>query len=221
MIRLCSQHGFFRGESCECGSTGQLVLDETKTEQLGRLVAGALRHFPEDLGLSMDSNGWVDLDILGDVVFKRHRWANKRAIIALVQSDPKKRYEIKNNKIRARYGHSVDIELDHPENKLPKLFYGASEEEADRILEIGLKAASQCYIHLSTTAEKAWHVATFRTSNPRIIQADAAAAQRAGVKMMTVNEDIVISEEIPPRFLNMVPLKDFLRSESNQAEDSS
>jgi putative RNA 2'-phosphotransferase len=220
MIRLCSQHGFFRGESCECGSTGQLVLDETKTEQLGRLVAGALRHFPEDLGLSMDSNGWVDLDILGDVVFKRHRWANKRAIIALVQSDPKKRYEINNNKIRARYGHSVDIELDHPENKLPKLFYGASEEEADRILEIGLKAASQCYIHLSTTAEKAWLVATFRTSNPRIIQADAAAAQRAGVKMMTVNEDIVISEEIPPQFLNMVHSKDVLRSESDQTEDS-
>ena len=215
VIRLCSQHGFFRGESCECGSTGQLVLDETKTEQLGRLVAGALRHFPEDLGLSMDSNGWIDLDIFSEVLHKRHRWANKRAIIALVQSDPKNRYEINNNKIRARYGHSVDVELDHPENKLSKLYYGASEEEADRILEIGLKATSQRYIHLSTTAEKAWHVATFRTGNPRIIQADAAAAQNAGVKMMTVNEDIVISEEIPPQFLNIIPSKDILRSESD------
>ncbi|MCJ7444100.1 MAG: RNA 2'-phosphotransferase [Methanotrichaceae archaeon] len=215
MIRLCSQHGFFRGESCECGTVGQFVLDETKTEQLGRLVAGALRHFPEDLGLSMDSYGWIDLNKLSEIVNRRHPWANKRTIIALVQSDPKKRYEIDNTKIRARYGHSVDIELDHPENKLPKLYYGASEEEADRILEIGLMSVSQHFVHLSTTQEKAWQVATFRTSNPKIIQADAAEAQREGVKMMTVNEDIVISEKIPAKFLKIIPAKDILRPKSH------
>jgi len=142
-------------------------LDEAKTEQLGRLVAGGLRHFPDDLGLQMDSRGWVDLTRLGEVVRSRHRWANKELLIALIESDPKQRYEICDDKVRARYGHSVDVELDHQDNKLPRLYYGASEEEADRILEIGLKSASQRYVHLSTTPEKAWHVATFRTGNPR------------------------------------------------------
>jgi putative RNA 2'-phosphotransferase len=208
MIKRCSQHGLFRGERCECGSAGQLVLDEAKTEQLGRLVAGALRHFPDDLGLTMDSRGWVDLSSLGAVVQSRHRWANKNLVIGLVQSDPKRRYEINSDRIRARYGHSVRVDLDHPENKLPKLYYGASEEEADRILEIGLKSASQRYIHLSTTPEKAWHVATFRTGSPRVIQADAASAQKAGVRMMTVNDDIVISDMIPPEYLSMLPSRD-------------
>ncbi|MDM7912749.1 MAG: RNA 2'-phosphotransferase [Methanotrichaceae archaeon] len=217
MIKRCSQHGLFRGERCECGSAGQLVLDEAKTEQLGRLVAGALRHFPDDLGLSMDSRGWVDLTALGAVVQSRHRWANKNLLISLVQSDPKKRYEINNGRIRARYGHSVKVDLDHPENKLPKLYYGASEEEADRILEIGLKSASQRYIHLSTTPEKAWHVATFRTGNPRVIQADAASAQKAGVKMMTVNDDIVISDMIPPEYLSMLPSRDIPKPEQAQS----
>jgi putative RNA 2'-phosphotransferase len=212
MIKRCSQHGLFRGERCECGSAGQLLLDEAKTEQLGRLVAGALRHFPDDLGLAMDSNGWVDLSVLGEVVKSRHRWANKNLVISLVQSDPKTRYEIDdNNRVRARYGHSVKVDLDHPENKLPKLYYGASEEEADRILEIGLKSASQRYVHLSTTPEKAWHVATFRTGNPRVIQADAASAQAAGVKMMIVNEDIVISDMIPAEYLSMHPSKDIIK----------
>jgi putative RNA 2'-phosphotransferase len=217
MIKRCSQHGLFRGERCECGSAGQLVLDEAKTEQLGRLVAGALRHFPDDLGLTMDSRGWVDLSSLGAVVQSRHRWANKNLVIGLVQSDPKKRYEINSDRIRARYGHSVKVDLDHPENKLPKLYYGASEEEADRILEIGLKSASQRYIHLSTTPEKAWHVATFRTGNPRVIQADAASAQKAGVKMMTVNDDIVISDMIPPEYLSMLPSKDIPKPEKAQS----
>jgi putative RNA 2'-phosphotransferase len=205
MIKSCAQHGFFRGESCYCGAPGRLVLDESRTEQLGRLVAGALRHFPDELGLEMDAQGWVDLDRLAHAVKGRRRWANRSLLIALVQSDPKHRYEIRDGKVRARYGHSFPVELDHPENRLSKLFYGASEEEADRILEIGLKSASQRYVHLSTTPEKAWQVATFRTSNPRIIQTDAEAAQGAGVKMMTVNEDIVVSERIPPQYLSILP----------------
>jgi len=215
MIRRCPQHGFFRGEHCDCGSAGQLLLDETKTEQLGRLVAGCLRHFPGDLGLVMDGQGWVDLTSLGQVVASRHRWAGKELVIALVQSDSKQRYEIAGDRVRARYGHSVDVELDHPENKLPRLYYGASEEEADRILEIGIKPASQKYVHLSTTAEKAWHVATFRTGNPRVIQAEAAAAQQAGVKMMTVNDDIVISDMIPARFLSILAARDIARKEKS------
>lgn len=215
MIRRCPQHGFFRGEHCECGSAGQLLLDETKTEQLGRLVAGCLRHFPGDLGLVMDGQGWVDLTSLGQVVASRHRWAGKELVIALVQSDSKQRYEIAGDRVRARYGHSVDVVLDHPENKLPRLYYGASEEEADRILEIGIKPASQRYVHLSTTAEKAWHVATFRTGNPRVIQAEAAAAQQAGVRMMTVNDDIVISDMIPARFLSILAARDIARTEKS------
>lgn len=213
MIKRCPQHGFFRGEHCVCGSSGQLLLDETKTEQLGRLVAGGLRHFPGDLGLEMDSRGWVDLIKLGDVVRSRHRWAGKEMVVALVMSDPKERYEISGDRVRARYGHSVDVELDHPTNTLSKLYYGASEEEADRILEIGLKAASQRYVHLSTTPEKAWHVATFRTGNPRVIQADATAAQHEDVVMMTVNEDIVISDTIPAKFLSILSAKDIPRTD--------
>ncbi len=211
MIKRCLEHGLFRGEHCECGSAGQLLLDDAKTEQLGRLVAGCLRHFPGDLGLVMDSRGWVDLSKLAVVVASRHRWAGKDMIVALVASDSKKRYEIAGDRVRARYGHSVDVDLDHPENKLPKLYYGASEEEADRILEIGIKSASQRYVHLSTTPEKAWLVATFRTGNPRVIQADAAAAQAEGVRMMTVSDDIVISETIPARFLSILKAQDIRR----------
>jgi putative RNA 2'-phosphotransferase len=212
MIKRCPEHGFFRGEQCDCGFAGQLILDEAKTEQLGRLVAGMLRHFPHDLGLSMDSRGWVDIVSASDALRKRHLWASEDILIALVKSDPKQRYEICDGKVRARYGHSVDVELDHPSNTLSKLYYGASEEEADRILDIGLKPASQRYVHLSTSPEKAWHVATFRTSNPRVIQADAGAAQQEGVKMMTVNQDIVISEKIPPKYLSILSAKDFRKN---------
>ncbi|MEA2046118.1 MAG: RNA 2'-phosphotransferase [Euryarchaeota archaeon] len=205
MIRRCPEHGFFRGEVCPCGEPGQVLLDDERTEKLGRLVAGALRHFPDDLGLAIDSRGWVDLDSLTKAIRTRYRWADKDLLIALVQSDPKKRYEIEERCIRARYGHSVDVDLDYPTNTVPALYYGASEEEAGRILEVGLKSASQRYVHLSTTLEKAWFVGTFRTKIPIIIEVDARAAQNDGITMMTVSEAIVISENIPPIYLNLVP----------------
>jgi putative RNA 2'-phosphotransferase len=161
----------------------------------------------------MDSRGWVDLLALSDVIHNRHRWADRNLVVALIESDPKKRYEIKNGKARARYGHSVNVELDHPENDLPLLYYGANEEEADRILEVGLRSVSQRYVHLSTTSEKAWHVGTFRTVNPKVIAADATAARASGVKMMTVNDDIVLSEPIPPQFLSILPAKEMPKPE--------
>ncbi|HII05943.1 MAG TPA: RNA 2'-phosphotransferase, partial [Methanotrichaceae archaeon] len=101
MIKKCPEHGFFRGECCECGNAGQVVLEEERTEKLGRLVAGALRHFPDDLGLDMNPRGWVDLDALSVVIGTRYRWANKRLVLALVQSDPKERYEIREGELRA------------------------------------------------------------------------------------------------------------------------
>jgi len=156
--------------------------------------------------------GWTS-NKLCQVVASRHRWADRELIVALVSSDSKHRYEIRGDKVRARYGHSVDVQLDHPENRLARLYYGASEEEADRILEIGIKPASQRYVHLSTTPEKAWHVATFRTGNPRVIQVDAAAAQASGVKMMTVSDDIVISEMIPAGFLGIMRSQDIHRQD--------
>ncbi|MBN1324298.1 MAG: RNA 2'-phosphotransferase [Methanotrichaceae archaeon] len=208
MIRRCAIDGYFRGERCSCGESGSLVLDESRTEQLGRLVAGALRHFPDDLGLAMSPRGWVDLSVLGEVVGTRHRWANEALVVALVQSDPKERYEISGNKIRARYGHSVDVDLDHPENHDDILYFGAAEEEAAMILEEGLRSASQRYVHLSRTPEKAWHVGTFRTSNPKVIRVDAANAREAGVSMMTVNEEIVLSLPIPSPFLSLLPVQE-------------
>jgi len=208
MIKRCPQHGFFRGECCHCGEQGQLMLEEDNTERLGRLIAGVLRHFPHDLGLVIDSCGWVNLIDLSQAIRARYPWSNQLLIMALAQSDPKNRYEIQDDKIRARYGHSVDVDLDYPLNDLPCLYYGASEEEADRILEVGLKSANQRYVHLSIAPERAWHVGSFRTNNPRVIKIDAQAAQEEGVVIMKVSEEIMISEEVPSQFLSLLSSED-------------
>jgi putative RNA 2'-phosphotransferase len=180
------------------------VLDDSKEEKLGRFVSGALRHFPASAGVEMDKCGWVNLNAFCEVMKKRYNWMRKEYVYALVESDEKNRYEICDYKIRARYGHSVDINLDYPENTFPYLYYGASPEEVDVLLENGIFPIKQRYVHLSTSYEKAAGVAIIHTENPVIIQIDAKRAQEDGISLKVATEYIVLAEKIPPEYLFVV-----------------
>lgn len=201
-IRICPNHGFYRGESCSCGYKGEQILSKERVEKLGRFISGLLRHFPDKFNLEMDEDGWVDFNSLVKVVIKKYRWANQWLIMAIVSSDQKNRYEIKEGKIRARYGHSVSVKLsDYPDSKEDVLFYGTGEEEAQRIMEIGIKPVNQTFVHLSTTIEKSETVARFRTDTPVILEIDAKKARNDGIKLIKANDYIVLTEEIPPEYI--------------------
>lgn len=180
------------------------MLNDDQTERLGRFISGALRHFPDDLGLAMNQHGWVDVDVLCDAMITRYKWSNKEKLFSIIESDEKKRYEVHGKKIRARYGHSVDVDLDYPENMLPELYYGASREEVDILLEKGIKQIKQRYVHLSTSVEKAREVANIHTDDPVLIVIHAKEAQNNGVTMLTATDQIVVSEEIPPQYLSLM-----------------
>ncbi|HJH29517.1 MAG TPA: RNA 2'-phosphotransferase [Methanosarcinaceae archaeon] len=205
MIRKCNEHGYFRGHECpECGDNGRYVLDDEREERLGRFISGALRHFPEDVGLEMDMQGWVNLDNLCNIMESRYRWSTEERLIALIDSDVKKRYEAEGSRIRARYGHSVNVNLDYPGNEFAYLYYGVSLEEVDMLLENGITPIRQRYVHLSTSYRKANEAASVHTENPVVIEVDAETAQQNGLFFMSVNDDIVLTDEVPPEYLNVV-----------------
>jgi putative RNA 2'-phosphotransferase len=204
MIKKCQNHGFFRSDTCACGDPGTLILNDEQTERLGRFISGALRHFPDDLGLAMNQHGWVDLEVLVDAMRTRYKWSNKEKLYSIIESDEKGRYEIKGNKIRARYGHSVDVDLDYDENTLPEVYYGASREEVDILLEKGIKPVRQRYVHLSTSVDKAREVAKIHTEDPVLLVVNAREAQDDGVAILSATENIVLSDEIPPQYLSLM-----------------
>jgi len=201
-IRICPTHGFYRGKKCECGHVGKLSIDKNRVDRLGRFISGILRHFPQKFNLEIDENGWAELDILVEKASSRYKWVDKQSVEAIVTSDKKNRYEISNGKIRARYGHSINVVLsDYPIANETKLYYGTSDEEAQRLLEIGIKPVNQTFVHLSTTIQKSERVARLRTDNPVIIEINAEGARKAGIMFLKANEFIVLSKEIPPEFI--------------------
>lgn len=205
-IRRCPDHGLFDGKACpSCGGTGPVVLDPDRRVRLSKLVSGALRHVPDELGLAVDEAGWVDLDELVRAVRERHAWAREPTVRALAETDPKGRYEIADGRIRATYGHSIEVEPPDEPGEVPDLLYhGTDPANLDAIEREGLQPMGRQEVHLSPTVDDAVEVGRRRCDDPAVIEVDAAALAGSGVRVRERGEGVYTAPEVPPRFLRVI-----------------
>lgn len=206
MLNECRSHGYFRDEQCPlCGDKGKFLLNDMEVEMIGRTMAGVLRHFPERYGLEMDPNGFVDLrDFLTalQVRNRRLRFLKPHHVIGLIETDPKGRYQFRDGRIRATYGHTLDIDLDLPTENIPDtLFFPTKEEELPLVMEMGLKPQDRKMVHLSRTFEAALEAGRVHTENPVILEVDVKAARLEGTVVMKAGKTVYLAREIAPEFL--------------------
>jgi len=208
MLSECDEHGYYRGENCPiCEKEGKFLMNDRELSSLSRIMAGALRHFPEKLGIMMDGHGWVDISDLIEAIGTGRsgfRWLRKKHIKALVETDPRERYQVDGGMVRATYGHTIDIDLsDLPESNLDKYYYPVTEEEADMIVEGGLHPVDRKKVHLSGSIEKAKEAGKVRTDEPLILEIDGKKAHKDGVKIYHAGKDVYISDGIDSKYISM------------------
>ncbi|MGD0818571.1 MAG: RNA 2'-phosphotransferase [Methanomassiliicoccales archaeon] len=206
MLRECSEHGYFRGDICPvCGEEGKFLMNEQELEQIGRTMAGVLRHFPEKFGLEMDEQGFINLREFVNALknqSKRYHWLRPHHIIAIIETDPKGRYQISNDMIRATYGHSIELDLRLPTENIPdSLYYPTTPEEADILLETGLKPSDRKMVHLSKTYNDALSAGKVRTGEPIILEIDAKRAVEEGIVIGQAGRTVFLAPEIPSECL--------------------
>ncbi|MEW6070387.1 MAG: RNA 2'-phosphotransferase [Candidatus Thermoplasmatota archaeon] len=205
MLKECNEHGFFRADKCPlCQSEGKFLMSDREHDALSRIMAGVLRHFPEKFSLKMNEHGWVDLYAFIDSVrkFPGFKWLKPHHIKAIVETDPKGRYQLQNNKLRATYGHTINLELDLPTENIPKfLYYPATEEECEIILETGIKPVDRKKVHLSKTKELALEAGKSRVEKPIILEVDAEKACKDGIIIKQAGKTVYIADEVPGKYL--------------------
>ena len=189
-----------------CGASNtRFLLKDEEIDSIGRMMAGVLRHFPERYGLEMDANGWVDLgEFITAVAIRnrRFRFLKPNHVLGLVQTDPKGRYEFRDGRIRATYGHSLDVDLDLPTDAIPDvLFYPTSEEECNVLLGAGIRPSDRKMVHLSGTFNAALEAGRVRIQVPVIVEIDAKTARGAGVVIKKAGKTVYLTKEVPPEFL--------------------
>ncbi len=212
MLSKCDEHGYFRGETCPvCNNEGKFLMNDRELNALSRIMAGALRHFPEKLGLMMDGHGWVDISELIDAIGvgrSGFNWLRVHHVEALASTDPRGRYQIDGGMIRATYGHSIDINLDDlPVADLDEYFYPVTEEEADIIIEGGLHPTDRKKVHLSGSIEKAIEAGKVRTDEPLILKIDGKLAKKDDMKIYHAGKDVYVTDGVDAKYISKVDEK--------------
>ncbi|KXB04658.1 hypothetical protein AKJ49_01840 [candidate division MSBL1 archaeon SCGC-AAA382A03] len=172
--------------------------DRTKAS---KQIAYLLRHNP--VGMKISKEGFVNLNELLEKLQERWTSLSKKDIRELVETDPKGRYEIKNQKIRARYGHSINVNPTLEKAQEGTLYHGTTSKAAQKILEEGLKSKGRQKVHLSNSVEDAIEVGKRRTDDPVILEIDVGTASKAGVNIERASDKVYVSDNIPSQFISM------------------
>lgn len=174
-------------------------------ERLSRTIAHALRHEPWVYELEIDDEGWVPVGQLVHAL-RRHRpqWRglDRSDLERMMERAGKRRYEIRDGRIRALYGHSLPGKLEKEPARPPdRLWHGTAPSSAPEIREEGLRPMGRQYVHLSVDRPTARQVGRRKCRSPTLFRVRAAEAHGSGVSFYEGNEKVWLADRVPPKFL--------------------
>ena len=168
--------------------------------KVSKFVSYLLRHDPQ--GLTMDEQGYVDLDELTSKVKRSFPSVDGQFLRRMVEESERKRFEIVGNRIRALYGHSAPVYLRLEEDRrVERLYHGTTSEAAGEILAKGLQPMKRQWVHLSPTIDIAIQIGKRRTSSPVILVVNCAEARKAGLKFYKASDQVYLCKFVPAKYI--------------------
>lgn len=171
-------------------------------KRLSKFLALMLRHAPDDFGLTLDAEGFAEIDAVWAQVKKRYgtRFTLKD-LDALLQSEGgKQRYQQRGRTIRAMYGHTA-VSIAYEAVTPPEILYhGTPKQAVGSIRAQGLTAQSRQYVHLSIGTDRALDVAS-RHGKPVLLQVKAREAHDTGIVFYHPEPSHYLAQSIPPKFI--------------------
>lgn len=164
----------------------------------GKELSFLLRH---DKEYAFDEHGWREV---ADLI-ERHGYTMEE-LEEIVATNDKKRYEFSDDRkrIRARQGHSVDVDVELKECVPPDtLYHGTAARFVDSILREGITKRSRLYVHLSANVSTAFKVGK-RHGTPSVLAVDAMEMVADGHKFYLSNNGVWLTEYVPTRYINVV-----------------
>ncbi|HWO43504.1 MAG TPA: RNA 2'-phosphotransferase [Candidatus Eisenbacteria bacterium] len=172
-------------------------------EKISKFLTYVLRHRPHDVPLEFDERGFVAWAELRAAVQRRFPDATEEEILQVVQESDKRRFELKDGKARATYGHSFPVDL-AAEPTLPpaRLYHGTARDLAETIVRTGLKPRDRQFVHLSASLEDALAVGRRRDPLPAVVVVEARAAADEGLKFYA-SGPLFLTSEVPAKYLSL------------------
>lgn len=170
---------------------------ERMDRRLSKAIAFHLRH-GDDVALL--PGGWARLDDLRRVLRSR---PSRAAVAAVVAAGDKPRFELSDDGelIRARYGHSRDVDLGYEPAQPPHvLYHGTAVQTVPVLLADGIRRQRRRYVHLSESVETASQVGA-RHGRPAVLEVAAGRMADDGHRFFHTAEGMWLTDVVPPHYL--------------------
>lgn len=163
-----------------------------------------LRHDPAAAGITLDKEGWTDVDGMIDGAAARGKALSRDVIAGVMALPGKQRFELSpdGKRIRAMQGHSAkEVAIAYaPETPPETLYHGTATRFLDSIRAGGLMPGNRHLVHLSPDEETAAAVGR-RHGRPVVLPVAADAMHRAGHEFHLAGNGVWLVKTVPPGFL--------------------
>ena len=177
--------------------------EQLSTERLTRSLAYMLRHQPDEFDIEVDKFGFADLeDVLDELSDRFDEDIEVEDITKAIEEGDRPRYEIVDGKIRALYGHSIEVDPGESTEPPEKLYLGMGSRDADRASRNGLNAGRRRFLHLATSEEDAKEMGRRAAPEYTVVTIFARDAWEDGVSFYD-RKALFLSDAIPTDHLEV------------------
>ncbi len=168
-----------------------------------KLLSLLLRHKPEKANLKLDKEGWISIDeLLYNIMNFMNINITRDELNQIVDNNDKKRFTIKNDKIRAAQGHSVKVDINLKESIPPiVLIHGTKVDFLPLIVKKGLVKGTRNHVHLSDNPITAEKVASRRKGKNILLYIYTYNMIKDGYKFYLSDNGVWLTEYVPYKYI--------------------
>ena len=168
-------------------------------KQVSRRMSSLLRHRAGEVGLRMDSAGWMELDEL-----VAHLGEPRHLIDEVVRHNNKARFEVSGTRIRASQGHSLEgmpVTLEALEASWAifdgedSLWHGTQPEVVESIAREGLLRGARSHVHLAESRDSS---VGKRANVGVLLEISPAKLRAAGQTLFRSPNGVILCRHVPP-----------------------
>jgi putative RNA 2'-phosphotransferase len=173
---------------------------------LSRFLALVLRHRAYQFGLEVDDEGYVSLDHLMEVIGEQRNLESttEEDVRLLAQAQGRARFEIRDRRIRATYGHSFRRLIQYPVVHPPEhLYVGLPRTQLAEIRATGLRPVGRQFVHLSENRDEALEIAQNQDADGTVVTVLAQKAAAQGIPFHHPAEGLFLSPALSADYLDI------------------
>ena len=179
-------------------------MNKNRTRHISKFLSFVLRHQPGMAGLSLDQEGWVEVEALLAGAKRAGIAITREELLRIVATSDKQRFALSENnrRIRANQGHSLPIDLGLEPSEPPAvLFHGTVDNAVLSILTMGIEKRSRQYVHLSPDVDTALKVGA-RHGRSVVLRVNASAMHAVGHRFYLSNNGVWLVDSVLPQFVS-------------------